>query len=91
MSEITKPILKDETFVEKMDKLNSLVASIVRENAPTELNWLMLEEFAHEGVFGDLYSFGDKFTDVWKDVVANKEYSYVWRLNHIGDYKLADG
>ena len=50
MSEVVKPILKDETFVEKMDKLNSLVASIVRENAPTELNWLILEEFAREGV-----------------------------------------
>ena len=91
MSEIVKPILKDETFVEKMDKLNSLVASIVRENAPTELNWLMLEEFAHEGIFGDLYSWGDKFVDTWRDVVASQDYSYPWRFNHLGAYTLADG
>ena len=91
MSEVVKPILKDETFVQKMDKLNSLVASIVRENAPTELNWLMLEEFAHEGVFGDLYSWGDKFLDTWRDVVASQDYSYPWRFNHLGSYTLADG
>ena len=91
MSEVTKPILKDETFERLIGKQNSLLASMVRQNTPTELDWYLMEEYAHEGIFGDLFSFGDKVVDVWKDIVANQEYSFPWRLNHIGQYSLADG
>lgn len=91
MSEVTKPILKDETFERLIGKQNSLLASMVRQNTPTELDWYLMEEYAHEGIFGDLFSFGDKVVDVWKDIVANQEYSFPWRLNHIGQYNLADG
>ena len=91
MSEVTKPILKDETFERLIGKQNSLLASMVRQNTPTELDWYLMEEYAHEGIFGDLFSFGDKVVDVWKDTVANQEYSFPWRLNHIGQYNLADG
>ena len=39
MSEVTKPILKDETFERLIGKQNSLLASMVRQNAPAELDW----------------------------------------------------
>ena len=91
MSDITKPILKDETFDRHMTKTNSLLATMVRQNAPAEVDWLMMEEYAHEGVFSDLYSWGDKFVDTWKDVVASQDYSFPWRFNHLGAYSLADG
>ena len=89
---------QERTFSEKMDKqteemkrTNSLLATMVRQNAPAELDWLMLEEYAHEGIFSDLYSWGDKFVDTWKDVVASQDYSFPWRFNHLGAYSLADG
>ena len=92
MSEVTKPILKDDTFRELMGKQNSLLATMVRQNAPSEVDWLMMEEYAHEGVFSDLYSFGDKFLDTWKDITdSDKAYTYPWRFNHVGDVTLADG
>ena len=91
MSDITKPILKDETFDRQMTKTNSLLATMVRQNAPAEVGWLMLEEYAHEGIFSDLYSWGDKFMDTWRDVVASQDYSFPWRFNHLGAYSLADG
>lgn len=88
---ITDPVVTDSTFAQKMDKTNSLLAALVRENAPETVDWLMLEEYAHEGIFGDLYSYGDMFVDTWKDKISNTEYSFPWRLNHIGQYKLGDG
>lgn len=92
MSEVTKPILKDETFERLIGKQNSLLATMVRQNAPSEVDWLMMEEYAHEGVFSDLYSFGDKFLDTWKDIAdSDKAYTYPWRFNHVGDVTLADG
>ncbi len=90
-TQVTEPILTSKKYDEHMDKLNRLVATIAREQAPKELDWLLLEEYAHEGVFGDLYSWGDQFVDTWKDVANNTDYAYPWRLNHIGQYKLADG
>ena len=90
-TEVTEPIVTSNVFAEKMDKTNSLLATMVRQSSPSEINWLLLEEYAHEGVFGNLYSWGDQFVDTWKDVVANQSYSFPWRLNHIGQYELADG
>lgn len=91
LTEVTEPMLTNNVFAEKMDKTNSLLATMVRQGAPSEVNWLLLKEYAHEGVFGDLYSYGDQFVDTWKDVANNTDYAYPWRLNHIGQYKLADG
>lgn len=91
LTKVTEPMLTNNVFAEKMDKTNSLLATMVRQGAPSEVNWLLLEEYAHEGIFGDLYSWGDQFIDTWKDVANNTDYAYHWRLNHIGQYKLADG
>ena len=91
MSEVTKPILKDDTFRDLMGKQNSLLATMVRQNAPSEVDWLMMEEYAHEGIFSDLYSWGDKFMDTWRDIVGSQDYSFPWRFNHLGAYSLADG
>lgn len=91
MASLTKPPVLNGTFDKHMTKQNALLATMVRQQAPSEVNWLMMEEYAHEGVFGDLYSYGDQFPDIWKDTVANVEYAYPWRFNHLGDVTLADG
>ena len=89
------PMIPEEVGREMSDSLkktNSLLATMVRQNAPAEVDWLMMEEYAHEGVFSDLYSFGDKFLDTWKDITdSDKAYTYPWRCNHVGDVTLADG
>ena len=89
------PMIPEEVGREMSDSLkktNSLLATMVRQNAPSEVDWLMMEEYAHEGGFSDLYSFGDKFLDTWKDITdSDKAYTYPWRFNHVGDVTLADG
>ena len=88
------PMIPEEVGREMSDSLkktNSLLATMVRQNAPAEVDWLMLEEYAHEGIFGDLYSWGDKFIDTWRDAATSQDYTFPWRLNHIGSYELADG
>ena len=89
------PMIPEEVGREMSDSLkktNSLLATMVRQNAPSEVDWLMMEEYAHEGVFSDLYSFGDKFLDTWKDITdSDKAYTYPWRFNHVGEVTLADG
>ena len=86
-----KPILLDETFAAKLDKTNALLAAMVRESAPSEVDWNMLKEYAHEGIFGDLFSIGDMFVDTWRDTAAEADYNYHWQLQHIGNVTLNDG
>lgn len=86
-----KPILLDETFSDKMEKTNALLAALVRESAPSDIDWNMLKEYAHEGIFGDLFSIGDMFVDTWRDTALSTDYNYHWQLQHIGSVELEDG
>lgn len=100
MSTVTKPILLNETFAEKMDnfakkmdKQNALLevmaASALRELAS---DWEGLADLADSGLFAQAYSIGDQFVDIWKDVANNNaEYAYPYQLNHIGSVELKDG
>ena len=93
MSEIIKPILLDETFSAKMDKQNALLevlaASSLRDLSS---DWAGLADLAETGLFGEAYSIGDQFVDIWKDAANNNfEYTYPFQLNHIGNVELQDG
>ena len=84
--------VSEDAFMEKMDTQNALLAAIARSNIDlADINWAKLENYANQGVFGNLFDFGDQFTDIWKDTVASKEYSVPWQLNHIGTVTLEDG
>lgn len=91
LSEITNPVLTTEMFAEKMDRQNNLLLAMLRQTAPPDADWPLLEKYANDGVFGELFSWGDQFMDTWRNTVDSKEYTYPWRLNHIGAYELADG
>ena len=93
MSEITKPILLDETFQAAMNKQNALLEVIAADSLKTiKSDWESLAQLADSGLFGEAYEIGTQFADVWKDVAANNtEYAYPMQLNHIGDVELADG
>lgn len=92
MSEITKPIILDETFKSAMDKQNALLevmaASSLRELAS---DWAGLADLADSGLFGEAYSIGDQFVDTWTDKATNTDYTYPFQLNHIGNVELQDG
>ena len=92
MSNITKPILLDETFKEAMNKQNALLevmaASSLRDLSS---DWMGLSDLADSGLFGDAYAIGDQFVDTWTDTAANQEYTYPYQLNHVGNVELQDG
>lgn len=92
MSEVTKPILLDETFAAKMDKQNALL-EVIAASSLRELSsdWAGLADLADSGLFGSAYGIGDQFIDAWKDTANNQEYTYPFQLNHIGDVELQDG
>ena len=91
MSQITKPMLLDETFKQKMNITKGLLGTIAREGAPQTTNWNFLEELASDGTFETLYDIGTTFSDTWKDTAAGTEYTFPWMLNHIGNVELQDG
>ena len=93
MSEITKPVVLNETFEAAMNKQNAmlevLAASALRDLAS---DWQGLATLADSGLFGEAYTIGDQFVETWKDTANNnQEYTYPFQLNHIGTVELADG
>ena len=48
MSDVVKPILKDETFERHMTKQNALLATMVRQNTPAESEWVSDQRTAAE-------------------------------------------
>lgn len=85
-------LLTDATFEKAMQKQNALLEVLAR-NSVKEIaqDWAGLVELANDGLFGSVFNTGDQFVDTWKDTVANKDYTYPYQLNHIGDVELSDG
>lgn len=92
MSEITKPIVLNETFEAAMNKQNALLEVIAASSLRTlASDWAGLSDLADSGLFGEAYGIGDQFIDTWKDAATNQEYTYPMQLNHIGNVELQDG
>lgn len=85
-------LLTDATFEKAMQKQNALLEVLAR-NSVKEIaqDWAGLAELANDGLFGSVFNIGDQFVDTWKDTVADKDYTYPYQLNHIGDVELHDG
>ena len=80
------------SMIDQMVKTNKLLGAKIRSDLDmSTINWSKLEGFAHEGVFGDVFEFGDQFVDKWKDTATNTEYAYPWQLSAIRDVTLHDG
>lgn len=79
-------------IIEQLDKLNRLTAANIRHSIDfADLNWSKIEGFAHEGVFSDLFEFGDQFVDTWTDKSNSTQYSFPWQFSTIRDVELKDG
>ena len=64
-------------IIDQMVKTNKLLGAKIRTDLDmSTINWTKLEGFAHEGVFADVFEFGDQFVDTWKDTATNKENTY---------------
>lgn len=80
------------SMIDQMVKTNKLLGAKIRSDLDmSTINWSKLEGFAHEGVFADVFEFGDQFVDKWKDTATNTEYAYPWQLSAIRDVTLHDG
>lgn len=93
MSQITKPILLNESYVAAMNKQNSLL-EVIASASMRDLasDWAGLADLADSGLFGHAYSIGDQFIETWKDTANNnQQYTYPFQLNHIGSVELQDG
>ena len=92
MSEVTKPIVLDETYAAAMHKQNALLEVIASSALRTlSSDWAGLADLADSELFGEAYGIGDQFVDTWKDTATNAEYTYPYQLNHIGNVELEDG
>lgn len=79
-------------IIEQLDKLNRLTAANIRHSIDfADLNWSKIEGFAHEGVFADLFEFGDQFVDTWTDKSNSAQYSFPWQFSTVRDVELKDG
>ena len=79
-------------IIDEMVKTNKLLGAKIRSDLDmSTVNWSKLEGFAHEGVFADVFEFGDQFVDKWKDTATNTEYAYPWQFSTQKDVELSTG
>lgn len=85
-------LTKTPIINKQLDTMNGLLAAMVRQGYDSSnIDWKQMEDYAHDGVFGDIFAIGDQFVDTWTDTVTGTAYSYPWQLNDVRDIELADG
>lgn len=79
-------------IIDQMVKTNKLLGAKIRSDLDmSTINWSKLEGFAHEGVFADVFEFGDQFVDTWTDTSNSTQYSFPWQFSTVKDVELKDG
>ena len=83
---------KAQGVLDKLDKQNALLEVMVSSAVQTlSSDWAGLGNLADTGLFGQVYSISDRFTDEWTDIANTTKYTFPMQLNHIGDVELQDG
>lgn len=93
MSEITKPILLNETYAEKMDAQNLLLAGILGAQGGTVRPTTMQQAAAlvRAGLAERVFHPGDQLISTWKDTATETEYTAPWNVLGFRDVTLEDG
>lgn len=93
MSEITKPILLNDTYAEKMDAQNLLLAGILGAQGGTVKPTTMQQAAAlvRAGLGERVFHPGDQLISTWKDVATDTEYTAPWNVLGFRDVTLEDG
>lgn len=88
---MNKPILLNETFIEKMDKQNALLSMMVNEHITESANWNEIGEIVRKGLASDVFSIGDQLVTKWTDTASGTEYTCPMDIVHFGEVELEDG
>lgn len=94
MSQVTKPILLDETGKEiatHMRIQNVLLSAIARESISALTSWKDIQAIVRQGLAPEIFHIGDQFIVPWKDVEADKSYDVPLDIVHFGNVELKDG
>lgn len=95
MSQVTKPILLDETGKEIAGALrqqNALLSAMARGSVNAlAANWKDIHNIVREGLAAEIFHVGDQLIVPWKDVAADKEYDVPLDIVHFGNVTLKNG
>lgn len=94
MSQVTKPILLDETgkeIVAHMRTQNVLLSAIAREPISALTSWKDIQAIVRQGLAPEIFHIGDQFIVPRKDVEADKSYDVPLDIVHFGNVELKDG
>lgn len=95
MSQVTKPIMLDETgkgIVNALNKQNALIEAMARNSIaalPQDLK--SIRDIVRDGLAEHIFHIGDQLIIKWKDVETNTEYEVPHDIVHFGNVTLKDG
>ena len=94
MSQITKPVITDETgqqIVAKLHTQNMLLDVIAGAELEHTSNFDEIAAIVKAGNAATVFSVGDQIVVPWTDTEANRTYTMPFDVVHMGDVTLADG
>ena len=95
MSQVTKPILLDETgkeIVSALRQQNALLSAMARGSVNAlASNWKDIHNIVREGLAAEIFHVGDQLIVPWKDVAADKTYEVPLDIVHFGNVTLKNG
>ena len=95
MSQVTKPILLDETGKEIAGALrqqNALLSAMARGSVNAlASSWKDIHNIVREGLAAEIFHVGDQLIVPWKDVAADKTYEVPLDIVHFGNVTLKNG
>ena len=95
MSQVTKPILLDETGKEIAGALrqqNALLSAMARGSVNAlASSWNDIHNIVREGLAAEIFHVGDQLIVPWKDVATDKTYEVPLDIVHFGKVTLKDG
>ena len=91
MTQITKPILLDETGLKIVDSLNSIAAIISATGTYDYSDWNKIKNLVRLGIAEKALPVGSQIVTNWTDKAANVTYAVPWDIVHYGNVTLQDG
>ncbi|MBO4543872.1 MAG: hypothetical protein J5725_11920 [Bacteroidales bacterium] len=94
MSEVTKPILLDETgqlIKAELTEQNKILRAIAGASVSQNMSLSAIHRIVQEGSASEVFSIGDQITVQWTDKATNTEYDVPLDIVHFGDVELQDG
>ena len=95
MSQVTKPILLDETgkeIVRALRQQNALLSAMARDSVNAlASSWKDIHNIVREGLAAEIFHVGDQLIVPWKDVAADKTYEVPLDIVHFGNVTLKNG